>query len=106
MFNRIRNILRRISMCLTSTDQPRPPQPLPLSTEIKQKVPQSKYIFPALGYVDSKEYSDIICNICLGETGDFFEIPCKHKFHKDCLLKWNDKLKSNTKRFTCPMCRQ
>lgn len=46
-----------------------------------------------------------ICAICQeysfkGDNSKQIELPCRHSFHKDCILKW---LKNNE---TCPLCRQ
>merc|ERR1712223_2366152 len=42
------------------------------------------------------------CAVCLKapELGDTqLKLPCSHKFHKDCVMKWLQKINS------CPMCR-
>jgi len=39
------------------------------------------------------------CQICLEESNTAINLPCKHKFHKECLLEWFEKKK------TCPSCR-
>ena len=60
------------------------------------------------------------CSICLenidkGETlkvnkkfskkkNSRYLIKCKHKFHKDCLIKWFNSAKANSDK--CPICRE
>jgi hypothetical protein len=57
--------------------------------------------YTALGTYEVKvEGSDIACSICMEDfaIGDSAaETPCKHKFHKDCLRLWTEKV--------CPNCR-
>ncbi|KAH8252211.1 hypothetical protein KR026_004174, partial [Drosophila bipectinata] len=46
--------------------------------------------------------SQVLCTICndMNPSDSIMETPCKHKFHKACLLLW---LETND---TCPNCRQ
>ena len=39
------------------------------------------------------------CAICLNKICDSYkELPCSHKYHKECINKWSAK--------TCPLCRE
>jgi hypothetical protein len=45
------------------------------------------------------------CSICLDtETGPFNEIPCNHKFHRDCLKRYIE-YNRNKPVIECPLCR-
>ena len=59
------------------------------------------------GYTKLTEYklwfgSEESCNICLEKfkwLENITELPCKHKYHSDCIYKW---FKNSS---TCPTCR-
>ena len=43
------------------------------------------------------------CSICMDDlsVGDeYFDIECKHKFHKKCMIKWLEEYN-----YICPVCR-
>ena len=40
------------------------------------------------------------CTVCLEPVDVYYDLPCSHVFHKDCLRTWLDKGKSD-----CPVCR-
>ena len=44
------------------------------------------------------------CSVCLdcNVTLDMRLFPCKHAFHRECLIQWVN----SSKQFTCPICRQ
>lgn len=42
----------------------------------------------------------IECSVCQEETDDYFVLPCKHKYHKDCIHTWVSR-----GNHTCPLCR-
>jgi hypothetical protein len=49
------------------------------------------------------ESNNINCSICLcdmEEGEEYFDIKCKHIFHKDCMFKWLEKFN-----YICPICR-
>ena len=62
------------------------------------------------GFIQSLKAPDVVhsdcnCGVCQDEIedtqkDDLLELPCKHIYHKDCILPWFDK--SNT----CPICRK
>jgi hypothetical protein len=46
---------------------------------------------------------EINCSICLCDmenNDEYFDIKCKHIFHKDCILKWLEEFN-----YICPICR-
>ena len=54
------------------------------------------------GLTSDKVFIDKECIICLKEfesKDNVKVLPCKHVYHKDCILKWMDKTKE------CPKCR-
>lgn len=52
------------------------------------------------GYCKKHLMPMIECPICYDETRDFFMLPCKHKYHKECISTWLGMGNRN-----CPMCR-
>merc|ERR1711907_184795 len=67
----------------------------PADPEAVAALPQS-----VLSTVESERHGS--CTVCLAEfeAGDeVLEMPCKHVFHKNCLLPWLNKKPS------CPLCR-
>ena len=56
--------------------------------------------------LEPKRAKNIECCICLAGVADsnnnrkFLITPCKHSFHKKCLLEW-----INTSKNECPICR-
>jgi E3 ubiquitin-protein ligase DOA10 len=49
--------------------------------------------------------NDEKCSVCLAPNDDldgseiYLTLPCKHDFHKECILPWLDRTNS------CPLCR-
>ncbi|KAI3813221.1 hypothetical protein L1987_17940 [Smallanthus sonchifolius] len=63
-------------------------------------LPASKSSIDALPTVTVTEEED--CTICLteyGAAGEAKELPCKHRYHSDCIMKWLGIHGS------CPVCR-
>lgn len=82
-----------------------------LNTVLGQAPPSQEDIQVTMDHEDIdnlpvKTYSDsdnINCSICLCdmEEGDkYFDIKCKHIFHKDCMFKWLEEFN-----YICPICR-
>ena len=44
------------------------------------------------------------CVICL-DPGVNYALPCTHKFHKECILKWFKKVREQNEAQECPICR-
>ena len=44
------------------------------------------------------------CVICL-DPGVNYALPCTHKFHKECILKWFKKVREQNEAQVCPICR-
>lgn len=67
--------------------------PPPASKEVVKNLPEK---------VVSKD--DECCTICIKpneeENEVFLVLPCKHNFHRSCILPWLEKTNS------CPLCRQ
>ena len=53
--------------------------------------------FESISVMKSIESNDE-CPICL-ESGCNVELPCTHKFHNKCIIKWFEEAR------TCPICR-
>ncbi|XP_024975579.1 E3 ubiquitin-protein ligase RING1-like [Cynara cardunculus var. scolymus] len=63
-------------------------------------LPASKSAIEAMPVVTATEEED--CAICLteyGDAGEAKEMPCKHRYHSDCIQKWLNIHGS------CPVCR-
>ena len=43
------------------------------------------------------------CVICL-DPGVNYALPCTHKFHKKCILKWFKKVYDQNEELMCPIC--
>lgn len=53
-----------------------------------------------------KPHEIVECSICMDEVktkADSKTLPCGHKFHSGCMLKWGNSSQANA--HTCPMCR-
>merc|ERR1712062_34563 len=70
-----------------------------------EQTPTSSQFIEALADIEVKSSSQIEekeCSICLKvpEVGDILhQLPCKHSFHKSCIIQWLKKINS------CPLCR-
>jgi hypothetical protein len=53
-------------------------------------------------HVVSRRLSCVICCEELGDRADVTILPCKHAFHRDCIVSW---FGAQNKRPTCPVCR-
>ncbi|XP_055613978.1 E3 ubiquitin-protein ligase RNF181 [Uranotaenia lowii] len=69
--------------------------PPPASKQVVSELPE-RHVGP----------TDERCAICIKpnadrpeENGIFLELPCKHRFHRTCILPWLEKTNS------CPLCR-
>ncbi|KAD3641011.1 hypothetical protein E3N88_30234 [Mikania micrantha] len=65
-------------------------------------LPASKSAIEALPTVTVTEEEESDCAICLtehGVAGEVKELPCKHRYHSDCIVKWLEIHGS------CPVCR-
>lgn len=55
-------------------------------------------------YFKSDKDLDFNCTVCMGKlckNEELAELPCKHTFHKDCVMEW---LKEYS--YLCPVCRE
>ncbi|ERM99716.1 E3 ubiquitin-protein ligase SDIR1 [Amborella trichopoda] len=62
--------------------------------------PASRVAVESLARVDIGAQEEVLCTICIVEiNADARALPCSHKYHESCILKWLELSNS------CPICR-
>lgn len=95
----IRDFIATYGMTLFDSSQDQPPVFRFYSNFLNKEgpLPASKSAINELPTVKVPEEED--CVICLSEYDEAKELPCKHRFHSDCIMKWLGIHGS------CPVCR-
>lgn len=96
--NNINNIQQIFQNIVDQLNNPPPQQPLEdipvtINEEDLENLPIKKFN-------SDEEVECSICRMEMEHDDEYFDIECKHMFHKDCLEKWLTECN-----YTCPVCR-